>query len=98
MEYQEDWGWLISIYAPIKDSAGSVVGIVGCDYSGDTLYAAIRKFIRTQLLVGAVSLLLAIALISLLSSLVFGRIRKISEPFAKLSQGDLVLALAATNG
>ncbi len=93
--YQQGWGWLISIYAPIKDSAGNVVGIVGCDYSGETLHEAILKFIRTQLIVGALSLILAIALISFLSSLVFGRIKRISEPFGKLSQGkgDLTVSI-----
>jgi len=29
---QEDWGWLVSFYITIKNSAGKEVGIVGCDY------------------------------------------------------------------
>jgi methyl-accepting chemotaxis protein len=41
LEYQEKWGWLISIYAPIKNTSEKTVGIVGVDYDGERLHNTI---------------------------------------------------------
>jgi two-component system chemotaxis sensor kinase CheA len=32
LDYQQGWGWLISTYAPIFNSRGETVGIIGCDF------------------------------------------------------------------
>ena len=46
IEASERWGALISAYAPIYNSAGEAVGLVGCDFDG----AAIASFARRQAL------------------------------------------------
>ncbi len=93
LEYQEEWGWLISVYAPIKDSSGTVIGIVGCDFSGDTLERSIQSFLRTQFIIGGIGLALVLGLIGFLSSIIFTPIRKIAEPIGRISsgKGDLTL-------
>jgi signal transduction histidine kinase/DNA-binding response OmpR family regulator len=49
----EPWGWVMSIYAPIMNSAGTVVGIVGCDYEAESMIRAIYARTLRQLLVSA---------------------------------------------
>jgi signal transduction histidine kinase/CheY-like chemotaxis protein len=36
--YVEPWGWLISLYMPILNASGDLVGIIGCDYDGENLH------------------------------------------------------------
>ena len=43
---QEGWGWLVSFYIPIKNSAGKFVGIAACDYDGEYLHKTIIANIR----------------------------------------------------
>ena len=44
LEYQEEWGSLISVYTPIKDSSGRVVGLLGCDYDASSLRDSLSSF------------------------------------------------------
>ena len=45
--YDEKWGAILSIYYPIKNNDGTVVGIVGVDYSIELLRAGLKKFKTT---------------------------------------------------
>jgi methyl-accepting chemotaxis protein len=35
IDYNQEWGWTISTYAPILNSSGDVVGVIGCDFEAD---------------------------------------------------------------
>ncbi|MDR3321815.1 MAG: response regulator, partial [Synergistaceae bacterium] len=39
------WGWLLSIYEPIYDSGGGLVGYVGADFSMDEIMAERRSYL-----------------------------------------------------
>ncbi len=41
-EFQEEWGWTISAYAPVLDRSGNAVGFVGCDYPAEDLMRTLR--------------------------------------------------------
>jgi hypothetical protein len=56
IDQNETWGPLISAYAPILNSAGEVVGIIGCDLEAVAIIAWIRAQVTWQL--GAVGLLI----------------------------------------
>jgi methyl-accepting chemotaxis protein len=56
----EDWGTVISTYGPIFNSAGKMVGLIGCDLEGDSVAAWIRTQVFWQL--GVVVLFIAAAL------------------------------------
>ncbi len=43
----EDWGELLSAYYPIKDSAGTVIGVAGCDISANTIRQVLYNFLKT---------------------------------------------------
>ena len=88
LEYQGDLGWLISTYAPIKNSAGEIVGIIGCDFDGNYLYDAINAGKRQKIFVGLVSIVLGLGMLVLLLRLFFSRIDKISAILKELSLGE----------
>jgi hypothetical protein len=48
------WGWVVSIYAPILNSAGKAVGVIGCDFRADQIYERLWSQIIRQLVVSAV--------------------------------------------
>jgi signal transduction histidine kinase/DNA-binding response OmpR family regulator len=62
----EPWGWVMSTYAPIMNSAGTVVGIIGCDYEAETLIRAIYVRTLRQLFIAAVFIVVGFVLYRLL--------------------------------
>lgn len=48
-----DWGWLCSAYAPVYDSEGNCICIVGCDINMDTVMAERSSFL-ISVTVGAI--------------------------------------------
>ena len=88
LEYQGDWGWLISSYTPIKNSAGKMVGIIGIDFDGEYLYGAIKAGQRQKLIVGGVSIVLGLALLALFLRMIFSRIKKVNSILKELSHGE----------
>ena len=85
---QGEWGWLVSAYTPIKNSAGKTVGIVGCDFDGDYLYNAIKTGQRERIIIGAVSIVLGLALLQLFLRMIFSRLSKINSILQELSLGE----------
>ena len=55
-----EWGWLCSTYAPVVNSQGRTVALVGCDMSMDDVMASRRVFLAT--LMGITFLLTAAVL------------------------------------
>jgi signal transduction histidine kinase len=49
IDYNSQWGWVITAYAPILNSAGESVGFVGCDFHAETVYAQMWIRIIQQL-------------------------------------------------
>ncbi|MDR2630945.1 MAG: hypothetical protein LBC60_08495 [Spirochaetaceae bacterium] len=67
IDLNETWGNIISIYAPILNSRGDLVGIIGCDLEADTIIAWIKTQVLWQL---GVVLLFAILALTVYFSLV----------------------------
>ncbi len=87
LESQDDWGWLISVYVPIKTSAGEVIGIVGCDYDASDLRTQIVQVSRTQILFGCAGLVVGLLMILFVSKLIFTPIKLLSAPLEHIAQG-----------
>lgn len=60
MNLQDTWGWVISTYVPIFNSAGDMVGLVGCDFEAATIYSAIYERVAQQLAIAAVFIALGV--------------------------------------
>jgi methyl-accepting chemotaxis protein len=86
--YQEGWGWLVSIYSPIKNSAGKIVGITGCDFNGDHLRSTIVENTKRQIIIGIISVILGLALVMFLLRQIFSRLDKINSLLKEISMGE----------
>jgi len=100
-EFTEDeWGRVLSSYAPIRNSAGKVVGIVGADIDANSIVRSLYIMIGGLVAVAV----LALAAISVVA---IGFARKLGHNFSNIDQavadvasedGDLTQKLEITSG
>ena len=88
LSYQEGWGWLISIYTPIRNSRGEIVGLVGCDFDGEPLYNTIRAGQIQTIIIGTVSIILGLVLIFIFLRMIFNRLNHINVILKEISLGE----------
>jgi methyl-accepting chemotaxis protein len=95
---QEGWGWLVSFYIPVKNSAGKPVGIAACDYDGEYLHNTIIANIRRQIISGGISVLLGLALVLYLLQQIFSPLSRINSILKEISmgEGDLTVRIEET--
>ena len=80
----DKWGTFLSGYAPIKDSGGKTIGIVGLDITADTILKEQRAF---QIRIAAI-FLSAMLLTFFVSSIVS---RRLTRPIKKLIEGARII-------
>jgi methyl-accepting chemotaxis protein len=85
---QEGWGYIISIYAPIKNSAGKIVGIAGCDFDGTGLHNSIITGIRQQTIIGLISVTMGIILTLFFMQMIFLPLGNINSILKEISMGE----------
>jgi len=85
---QGEWGRLISIYTPIKNSAGKMVGLVGCDFDGEELYNQIIKSEFKQVIIGLISIFIGILFLIFFMQMIFAPIKEINGILKEISHGD----------
>jgi methyl-accepting chemotaxis protein len=84
----KDWGWLVSVYTPIKNSSGKTVGIAACDYDGAELHKTIIANEKRQTVIGVISLLLGLALVVFFLRQIFTPLDKINAILKEISMGE----------
>jgi len=57
MMVQTKWGRLVTAYAPIFNSGGNVVGVLGVDFDGEEVYRAIMLSMRNQIALAVIFIL-----------------------------------------
>ncbi|MCR4939907.1 MAG: methyl-accepting chemotaxis protein [Treponemataceae bacterium] len=92
LTYQEDWGWQVSTYQPIKTSKGQVVGFIGCDFSMQDIMDTVQKQVTIIGMISAVFVLLGIVLVFLFTQSMFGQMRKVSDAMDSISSGNANLS------
>ena len=85
---QGEWGRLISIYTPIKNSAGKIVGLVACDFDGDDLYDSIISIEIQQALIGIFSIFIGVVLLLFFMRMIFKPVKEIDAILKEISVGD----------
>ncbi|MDR3174692.1 MAG: methyl-accepting chemotaxis protein [Treponema sp.] len=85
---QGAWGWLVSIYAPILNSRGDMVGIIGCDFEAEKLFAGLRQEIIRQIILDLVLITAGVFFVLFFMRMIFPRIFKISSILKKISEGE----------
>ncbi len=88
-DYGPGYGLLVSGFAPVRDSSGAIVGIIGADISANEQIAKINKLIPVM----AIMMLITSVVLFLISNLYVGRnigapLREIAGKFNLLLLGD----------
>ena len=96
---QGGWGWLISIYTPIFNSSGKVVGMIVCDFDGTHLHETIIAKQRQSAFIGIISLLFGIALIVFFLYRIFSPLLKFNVILKEIAfgEGDLTKRININN-
>jgi methyl-accepting chemotaxis protein len=85
---QEEWGWLMSIYAPIVTSSGDMAGILGCDFSAEQLMHNIQAAAVRQILLGLVFLILGLISMFVFLRIIFHPLKNIAGILQEISSGE----------
>jgi methyl-accepting chemotaxis protein len=88
LQYQEGWGWMISMYTPILNSRGTMVGIVGCDFDGENLYSELRSHVIRLVILAFCFLAAGLGLMIFFLKLIFGPIKNINTILKDISEGE----------
>ncbi|MFA6364272.1 HAMP domain-containing protein [Methanoregula sp.] len=86
--YTDAWGTFLSGVAPIKDSKGNVVAVLGVDMKADKVIERQNFIGNTIYLIIAVSALIAGILIALFARSLIRDINSLNETANKISMGD----------
>lgn len=95
---KDDAGVFISAYAPIKNSKGDIIAIMGADYD-----ASDYEFMKDKMIVSFIFVSLLIILISSLTSYLFSKrisknINVIKSSLKEMSQGNLIGSVEVSSG
>ena len=100
VEDEEGYGKVISTYIGIKNSAGKIVGMIGCDIGVDNILSYVNhKILR----IGFISIFLALLgclLIFFVTRYLFGSMSKISDAMESIAKGkaDLTARIPEVHG
>jgi methyl-accepting chemotaxis protein len=86
--FQGNWGWLVSIYAPILNSRGDMVGIIGCDFEAQRLFAGLRQEIIRHILLDLALIAVGFFFVLFFMRMIFPRIAAISDILKEISEGE----------
>jgi methyl-accepting chemotaxis protein len=85
---QEGWGWLVSIYAPILDGSGRVIGLIGADYDGAPLRETLDRATLMQVGLALGFMVLGGGLLWALIMMIFPRLSSMGTILKNISEGD----------
>jgi len=81
----DEWGKVLSAYAPVRNKEGNVVAILGVDMSADDVYLAQKALLQRGILVLIFGIIFSLSLGIAVSS-------RITKPIAKLVEGTRQIA------
>lgn len=93
-------GNLISAYRPIKNSAGKVVGVLGCDYDADPVIARVTAVRNSVILIAGICLVVAIIALSVVLKAIMKSLNQVDQKIYDLvnNEGDLTQKLEIRSG
>jgi methyl-accepting chemotaxis protein len=95
----DEWGRFYSSFAPIYNSNGEVVGVVGVDCSVDAIDQKSSTMLHKVVVIEAISLVVSLILAFLLSSLLAKNVKKIDRKVEELAaaEGDLTKQISVNS-
>lgn len=93
-------GELITVYKPIKNSSGSIVGVLGCDYDASSVSVKLNTSRNQVVQICAVCLVVALALLILITRGIMRNMRRVDNKLYDLvnNGGDLTQKLDIHSG
>jgi HAMP domain-containing protein len=85
----DQWGTVMSGYAPIKDSTGEIVGIIGIDMSANKVIERQDFIGNTIYLIILIGILITGLIIGFFSRTMIRDIRSLNDSAARISCGDM---------
>jgi methyl-accepting chemotaxis protein len=86
--FQGEWGWLVSVYAPIVNSQGAMVGIIGCDFEAHRLFEGLRREVIRQILLDLALIAAGGFFMLFFMRMIFPRLAKVGEILREISEGE----------
>ncbi|MDR2364050.1 MAG: methyl-accepting chemotaxis protein [Spirochaetaceae bacterium] len=85
---QGEWGWLFSVYTPILNSRGDMVGIAGVDFDAGALIITLQSHTIKRIVMSVVFVLAGLGLFLLFLRRAFNRLTQVSRILREISEGD----------
>lgn len=95
-----EYGNVISVYYPIQNSAGKVVGILGCDYDADNVVERLDATTKQVIVMAVICLVVAVLLIGIIVGNISRSLRAVDRKLYDLvnNEGDLTQKLDIHTG
>ncbi len=84
----DEWGWMITIYAPIINSRGKSVGFVGCDFEVEDLANALNSTRVSVYVLGAIALIIGSLILILFLIRFFSKISALAKSMEQVATGS----------
>lgn len=93
-------GDLISVYEPIVDSSGKIVGVLGCDYDASSVVKRLNTIMMQVIIIAVICLVAAFILLHLVVARIMRSLRSVDRKIYELvsSEGDLTQKLDIHTG
>jgi len=85
---EDPWGYWLTSYAPIYDSAGQYAGTLGVDVSGDFVYSVFNRLLLYAAIGFAASVCVALIMASVFSRRVSQALRTVMAAAAEIGSGN----------
>lgn len=99
IDYSE-YGDVISVYKPITNSSGEIVGMLGCDYDASAIVKKLNQIIQEVIIIVVVCTVLSCVLLGIIVGRITGNLKLVDRKIFDLvhSDGDLTQKLDITTG
>lgn len=84
----DEWGTVLSGFAPVKDSSGNVVGIIGVDMSADTVLQKENSLGYVIIAIMAASIIIGTVIVVFISRAMIHDLEELNKVAHKISNGD----------
>lgn len=95
-----EYGDVISVYKPIKNSAGEIVGVFGCDYDASNVVSRLSAITQQVLFIAVICLIVSLILLGIIIGQITKSLKIVNQKIYDLvhSEGDLTQKLDITSG
>ncbi|MCR5289115.1 MAG: hypothetical protein K6E51_03895 [Treponema sp.] len=87
LEKQEEWGWMISVFAPIIDSSGTAIGFTAADFDASSIVETLKQRILFSSLFSLILLIFVMILTYIFTSGLFKKINTVATSITEIATG-----------